>query len=91
MHDFVCLLILSMILCFFNSKALKCTETGYDTFIPTATVGTKFTEITVDGRTYVRAHTPESSLLSVQNYGGSNLSYLTSASPQHYTDYSTYC
>ena len=30
-----------------------CAETGYDTFIQTATVGTKFTEITVDGRTYV--------------------------------------
>ena len=30
-----------------------CAETGYDTFIQTATVGTSFTEITVDGRTYV--------------------------------------
>ncbi len=30
-----------------------CAETGYDTYIRTATVGTSFTEITVDGRTYV--------------------------------------
>jgi hypothetical protein len=30
-----------------------CTESGYDSFIQTATVGTKFTEITVNDKTYV--------------------------------------
>jgi hypothetical protein len=30
-----------------------CTESGYDSFIQTATVGTKFTEIAVNDRTYV--------------------------------------